>query len=48
MLLEGAKVLETMTRKEKWDLTYLYDYKLIKGYINMRVEVNNYQFKLMV
>ena len=38
MLLEGAKVLETMTRKEKQgDLTYLYDYKLIKGHINMRV-----------
>lgn len=38
MVLEGSKVLEAMTRKEKQgDLTYHYNYKLIRGFVTMQV-----------
>lgn len=37
MVLDNFKVLETMTRKERQgDLTYLYNYKLIRGFISMK------------
>lgn len=39
MVLDNSKVLLTLTRKEKHgDLTYLYNYKLIKGVINIQFE----------